>query len=45
MSLCSNCKHEKQWHTENYGCLWHEKGTELLESVCGCVKYKRIKSK
>ena len=36
MNLCHNCKHEKQWHTSGYGCLWHPKGTELLEYVCAC---------
>lgn len=36
---CSKCGHEKQWHTK-YGCLWHPKDTELLESVCVCPNDK-----
>ena len=39
MKLCKTCKHEKQWHTDNYGCLWHPKDKELLESVCICSEY------
>jgi len=43
MNLCKICKHEKQWHTKEYGCLAHPKGTELLESVCVCNEYRENK--
>lgn len=38
--MCKTCKHGKQWHTDNYGCLGHPKNTQLLESVCICNKTK-----
>lgn len=38
--ICKTCKHEAQWHTDKYGCLWHPKGTRILESVCYCGKSK-----
>jgi len=40
MKSCKNCGHGQQWHTK-YGCLWHEKGTELLENVCTCNEDKK----